>query len=196
MAEYTAYATVEWANPVGVRTSFKTIITDFGEFGGEQRKRKRLYPLRSVTLSYAWMTLADIQVLWEAFVASAGRYGSFSFFLATATPATFTREYVGIGDGTTTLFNLPFKSGTAISIYVNGALQTVTTDYTIGAGTGADGADLLTMVIAPADGYHITATFTGILKIRCRYDSDDLDFETFYDRLANHGITLQGLLNA
>lgn len=194
MALFPAYTTVEFSNPVGKRTSFKTSKTSFGELGGVQRKRQRLYPLRDITLKYENISLTDAAALWQFYTARSGSYEEFSFI--DIAERIYSSEYVGCGDGTTTVFSLPAKSAALYKVYIDGIEQTETTNYTISAGTGADGEDQLTMVVAPADGQRITFDFTGYLKVRCYFADDDMDEETFYNRLVSTGVTLKGLLNA
>lgn len=67
------------------------------------------------------------------------------------------QEAVGTGDGTTVLFSLDNTPVGAISLYVDGVLKTLTTDYTI------DGADI-TFVAAPADESDITAKYYHTIK--------------------------------
>jgi hypothetical protein len=68
-------------------------------------------------------------------------------------------------------------------------------DYKITKDGGADGADKIIFAAAPAPGDRITYDFTGNLKVRCRFEEDYQDFETFWDRAVNMGIVLRGLLN-
>ena len=56
----------------------------------------------------------------------------------------------------------------APQIYVNGVLQTITTDYTLDTTTG-----MLTMVTAPA----FVPTWIGQFDVPVRFDSDDLEVE-------------------
>lgn len=191
---YPSYATVPWGNPVKVGIRFKTLKSDFGEAGGIQRKKKHLFPRRDITLVYPWLTVSEASTLWAHYLSMAGSYGEFAWF--DSVTAVYVGEYVGIGDGTQTVWNLPCKLASSISIYIDGIEQTLTTNYTIGLEGGADGEDKLTMTVAPADGQRITVDFDGYLKVRCAYKEDVSDFEQFYARLVNHGVELEGLLNA
>ena len=65
-----------------------------------------------------------------------------------------------------------------------------------GSEGGTDGADKITCNTAPPVGSRLTFSFTGRLKVRAKFAEDMFSFETFYDRLANAGIKLKGLLNA
>ncbi len=188
------YSAVQFGNPKKVRIRFKTLKSDFGELGGIQRKRKWLFPRRDVYLAYNWMTLSEAETIWEHYISMGGSYGSFAFFDIES--HTYTREYVGSGTGSQTVWNLPSKDASGYIVYIDGVEQTSGVNYVFEAGAGADGEDKVTFVAAPTDGAVITYTFTGCLKIRCTYAEDYLDFETFYNRMVNFGITLEGQLNA
>jgi len=63
-------------------------------------------------------------------------------------------EIVGTGDGSTVDFDLDeTPTSLSVKVYVDGSLQTLTTDYTISGAT-------ITFVSAPSDGAVITATYT------------------------------------
>ena len=63
-------------------------------------------------------------------------------------------EVVGTGDGATLVFTLDeTPTASSVFLYVDGAIQTITTHYTI---AGA----VITFVAAPADGVEITAKYT------------------------------------
>lgn len=194
MALYPPYSTVAYANPVSKRIRYRTTRTDFGDTAPEQRKRQWLYPRRDITLKYNNLELSELDTLWAFYTARSGPYQSFSWIDMTS--GTYTGEYVATGDGATTVFSLPSKTATATKVYLDGIKQTVTTNYTIAQGTGGDTEDQVTFVVAPNDGVRITYDFTGLLKVRCVFAEDNLDYDTFYNRLVNTGLQLRGLLNA
>lgn len=84
----------------------------------------------------------------------------------TSTTAAYNYDFYAGGDGTATKFftAYPFRTGTE-TIKVNGATQTVTTNYTylrtasIGGVTYASG---ITFVSAPSNGLSVTATYTKV----------------------------------
>jgi len=103
-----------------------------------------------------------------------GRFDSFLFTDPVA--STVTGKAFGTGDGTTVAFQLVDPLGAPIydlngiaSIYVAGALKTLTTDYTISS-TG-----LVTFVSAPASAAAIA--WSGAFYRRCRFDADELELE-------------------
>jgi len=175
---------------------YRTLKTAFGQAGEPQASQKWLFPKRDIgPLKYPNITKANARTLWQFFQARAGAYELFSWFDAYADD--YVGEYVGTGDGSTVLFNLPVKSASAYTVYIDGITQTGGgTDYTFNSGAGSDGEDSITFVSAPSAGERITADFTGILKVRCRFKKDDIKYETFYNILTKMGLELEGFLNA
>ena len=181
-------------DPLKQSLVFKTMISNFDDLGEETRKRKWLYPKRNLELTYQNITKAQGQTLWLFYKARSGAYEAFNFFYAFS--ASYTDEYVGTGNGSTLIFNLPSKGASSYTLKVDGATQTAGgVDYTFASEGGTDGADKATFVVAPATGKRITWDFTGYLKVRARFAEDNLDWDTFYDRLVTSGLELKGLLN-
>jgi hypothetical protein len=194
MALFPSTTTIGVANPLKITMRFKTLKTSFDELGKQNRKRKWLYPKRDIVLSYEWITKAEALTLWQFYQARYGSYESFNIFIEYSD--SYVGEYVGTGDGSTTIFNLPSKNASAYTLYKDGIVQSGSgVDYTFGSLGGADGADKVTFIVAPAAGERITFTFTGNLKIHTHFKEDSLTFEAFYDRLMKMGITLEGDLN-
>jgi hypothetical protein len=193
MAAYPSYSEVKYRNPLTEELEFKTLINTFDNMGNEIRRRKWLYPKINLTLVYDYLTTAKAKTLYDFYLAMYGSYSAFNFFKHYL--ETRTNEYIGTGDGETTLYNLPFKTAASYSIYVDGAPKVVTTDFTYTSAGGADGADKIDFVSAPDEGARITTNFTGYHKIHCRFMEDRLPFERFYNKLVTTGIQLKGLLN-
>ena len=180
--------------PIEEKIQWKTLFSNFEDVGNETRKQKWLYPKRDMALKYSYISQANIDTLWEFFNARKGSYEAFNLFLTVSNA--YTGEYVGTGDGATTVFNLPSKTASSYTLYKDGATMTAGgTDYTFGAASGADGADKATMTTAPAAGEKLSFSFTGYLKIRCRFLKDDFTYETFVNSLHSTGVELKGLLN-
>ena len=194
MALFPAYATVEYGNPVIEEMQFKTLFSNFDNLGEERRKRKWLYPKRLITLQYNNITKANGRTLFQFYIDRSGAYDSFTFFKYEI--ETYEGEYVGTGDGSTVIFNLPCKTSSARALYVDDVLQTITTHYTYSALGGTDGCDEVTFVTAPASGERVTLDFTGYLKIKCRFKDDKMSFETFMHTYRTIGVQLHGLLNS
>jgi len=194
MALFTAYSSVAYGNPVVEDMQFKTLFSNFDDLGEERRKRKWLYPKRLITLQYSNITKANGRTLFAFYIARSGAYDAFTFFKYEL--ESYVGEYVGTGDGSTVTFNLPCKTSSARTLYLDGAEQTVNVDYTYSALGGTDGCDEITMDSAPAAGERLTLDFTGYLKIKCRFKEDNMSFETFMNTYRTVGIKLQGLLNS
>jgi hypothetical protein len=198
MAKYPEFDSVGMINPVTVEIEHKTLLSRFEGLGKEKRRKKWLYPRRNLTFRYRLLQKADGETLWEFYIARGGTYEAFSCFVPEPkqTYRTYTGEYVGTGDGSTTIFNLPAKTSSSYTVYVDGNSQTGGgVDYTFSAGGGPDGEDKITFTAAPNDGVRITYDFTGVLKVRSRFAEDMQGFDFFFDRLVTTGIKLKGLLN-
>lgn len=195
MAKFPDYSEINYSVTVVGGAQFKTIITGFDDLGRERRKRKWLYPKREVVVSYEYLSKTNAMTLYQFFYDRAGSYEVFTFFDQTS--HTYEGEYIATGDGSTLIYNLPCRNSGGRTIYVNGAEQTITTDYTYSALGGTDGCDEITFEApsVPTNGHRITMDFTGNLKIRCRFKEDNYTFETFLNQFITAGISLQGLLN-
>lgn len=192
MAKYPTNSEVPRRNPEAVTIRQKTLTSQFDDNGREKRRRKWLYPKRDVSVVHEGLTKAQIATLYDFYMARSGSYEAFSFFLTLSN--TYTGEYVGTGDGSTTGFDLPGNETGGWLIYHN-AILVESLNYTIYEGGGADGADRIVFTVAPNSGVAITATFTGKLRIRGRFLEDNMTYETFYDRIVNTGLQIRGLLN-
>ena len=187
--------TIPVLEPLSQAGAFKTLVSTYDDAGEEKRRRKWLYVKRSFTLKYKGISKANGRTLYEFFCARYGRYEAFSFFYPFS--ETYTGEYVGTGDASTVVWNLPSKTASSYTLYKNGAALTAGgVDWTFASGGGADGADKATLATAPASGERLTFDFTGYLKVRARFAEDMMSFDTFYNLIATTGIQIQGLLNS
>ena len=195
MAKFPDSSSLFFIDPEKVQLQFKTLISQFDDLAEKKRKQKWLYPRRNFFLQTEDKSKANGRTLWQFYLDHKGSFEAFNYFMTSSN--TYKGEYVGTGDGSTIIFNLPAKNSSSYKVYKDGVEQTGGgVDYTFAAGAGADGADKITFTAAPASGTRITYDFTGTLKIRCTFAEDKLDFETFYDRLVNMGIQLEGQLNS
>lgn len=184
--------------PVVITPVWGTLVSDF-DSGNEQRRQKLLYAKYDVQLQMRAVSAADLQTLWDFYQARKGAAGAFYFYdprPANGITVSHTGLYVGTGDGSTEIFDIPGKSTSSQTIYVDGTEQTVTTDYAILTGGGDGSADRVDFVVAPGNGQIITCDFTGTLRIRCRFAQDSLSFEWFMVLLTNIGLQLKGLAPA
>jgi hypothetical protein len=194
MTAFPSLTTIRYISPFPESLQFKTLISNYEDQGEEQRKQKWLFPKRSITLGYELIDIADAKTLWQFYCARKGSFEAFNLFYDRID--SYLYEYVGKGDGVTTVFNLPCSYSSSRSLYANYTLLTLGADYTFTALGGTDGADRITFNPVLAAGNIITLSFTGYLKVRCRFAQDKLDFQTFYRLLTSMQLELKGLLNA
>lgn len=207
MAIYPSSTSVPYVNPVTQNMRFKTLVSNFDDLGEEKRKRKWVYPKRDISLQYKVLSKSEAETLWRFYQDRSGAYEAFVWFESTGLGSTaynsYAGEYVGTGDSTTLVFNLPAVNSSQVHIlYIAGTSQP-TTNYTFSASGGSNNEDKVTVVSSSAGGppvptstERITYDFDGRLKIRCRFAEDAFLFENFYDRLVTAGVKLSGLLNS
>ena len=200
MAIFPSYESINYGNPVVEEMQFKTLFSNYDDLGEERRKRKWKYPKRLITLQYNYLSKIDGRTIFQFYLDRSGAYEAFSFFKYEI--ETYTGEYVGSGDSSTTLYSLPCKNSYARTLYVNDIEQVLgadstTGDYTYTALGGLDGEDTINFndTSIPEASERITIDFSGNLKIRCRFKEDNMSFDTFYNKFRSFGIQLQGLLN-
>jgi uncharacterized protein (TIGR02217 family) len=151
--------------------------------GFEVRAALMQYPLWTFTLSYELLrdNVANNELKTMVGFFNA-RKGAFEAFLYTdPSDNTVTLGNFGTGNGSTLGFQLSRSLGgfsepvqnlnTTPSIYVNGVLKTLTTDYSISS-TG-----LVTFVTAPAAGAALT--WSGTFYYRVRFVNDTAEFSQF-----------------
>lgn len=181
--------------PVSITPVWDT-LTHMTDGGAEQRRQKSLYPRFDVSLQYGALSGADAQTLWDFYQARKGAFEAFYFFDPAPDIGVVTAYddlYVDTGDGATEVFDLPGKSTSSQTIYVDGAAQSLTTDYVILTGGGDGDADRVDFVTAPALGTAISCDFTGKLRIKCRFAEDRLTKVLFMTILFQYTIELRGL---
>ena len=207
MAIYPNTTDAPYSNPVSIGMRFKTLVSNFDDLGEEKRKQKWLYPKREVTLKYESLSKGEAETLWQFYQARGGSYDSFAWFESTGVGVgsyhTYANEYVGTGNSSTLVFNLPAINSSQVHVLYIAGSSIASTNYTFSAGAGTNSEDKITMISSTAGGLpvitsteRITYDFKGRLKIRCRFAEDILSFENFYDRLVNMGIKLNGVLNS
>ena len=186
---------VSLAYPIIIEPVWDTLI-HMTDSGAEQRRQKSLYPRFDVKLRLSGVDTSDAQTIWDFYMARKGAFESFYFFDPTPDMGVATEYddlYIGAGDGSTEIFDIPGKSTSSQVIYVDGVTQTLTTDYVILTGGGSGSADRVDFVTAPSLAQSISCDFTGKLRIKCRFAEDRLSKELFVRLLYNFGIELKGL---
>jgi uncharacterized protein (TIGR02217 family) len=151
--------------------------------GHEVRAAFMVYPLWTFTLKHDLLRddaiNNELKTLIGFFNA---RQGSFdSFLYSNPADSAVVLQSFGVGTGAQYIFQLVRSYGgyvepvhnlnSAPAIYVNGVLQTLTTNYTISS-TG-----LVTFVLSPALG--ATITWSGTFYYRCRFLNDNIDVNQF-----------------
>ena len=105
-----------------------TVTTPFDAMT-EQRKAKQVFAKYDVSLKYPeGMTNADIMTLWAFYMARKGAYQA--FYIYDLLSQAHTGLFVGWGDGTTTTFDLPGKSTSGHTIYIDSSAITLTDGIT------------------------------------------------------------------
>lgn len=184
MAKYPEYPIPQY--PLAVAQRHKTIVTSF-DGGKEQRRRKSVFPCYDVTLAYNALKPSDIDALWSFYREMGGAFREFFFF----TSFTESHEglFVGIGDGATTIFDLPGIVDGTVTVYVDGLPGA----YTLLTGGGAEGADRVEFASAPGENAILSCDLTGLHRIRCRFAEDEMTKELFMVRIYRTGLELRGL---
>jgi len=184
--------------PLLVTPVFNTRIAET-DGGQEQRRQKLSFPKFDVTAKYSHLTASEFQTLWDFYMARKGAYEAFYIYdLALLDSLSFSQSglYAGTGDGATEVFDIPGRSTSAVTVYVDGVSKTLTTDYVLLTGGGASSADRIDFVAPPDAGEIITVDFTGYLRIRARFKADLLSRSMFKYLLFSTGIELKGLAAA
>ena len=179
--------------PLHTEIEYNTLISNF-DGGKEQRRQKLLYSRYNVEIRYNAISKTEAQTLWNFYVARAGAYESFYVYdLALLLQHSFahTGQYVGTGDGSTTIFDIPGRSTSSRTVYLDNVEQTSGITYLTGG--GASSADRIQFSAAPTSGEIITVDFAGHLRMKVRFAEDKLTRENFVYKLYSYGIQLKGL---
>jgi hypothetical protein len=161
---------------------FRTLVSDF-ESGKEQRRKMWRFPKRTFILIYKKIAMTDSgrNAVYEFFEKKAGAYESFWYF--DSEKRKFIDQYVGYGDGTTDIFDLPSKITTQYpKVYVAGVEKTRTVHWDFLSGGGEGGADRIDFTPGniPTTGQLITTDLEGYLRIKGRFKDDKLTEELWF----------------
>ena len=179
--------------PLLIETEFNTLISGF-DGGGEQRRQKLLYPRYNLTIKYKAITKTEAQTLYNFYLARGGSYESFFIYdlsLLLLHSFTHTGQYMGTGDGSTTTFDVPGRSTSSRTVYIDGADETASGSFLTGG--GSSDSDRFTFNTAPIAGAIVTIDFTGYLRMKVRFADDKLTRENFVMALYSYGIKLKGV---
>lgn len=174
--------------PLQIISNWKTIVSQF-DGGQEQRRRKQDFPTYDVNLVFNALTQSELETLWKFYNARGGAYEAFYFFIPYE--ESHTNLFVGVGDGTKKIFDIPGIITGATKIYFNGILQEA--GYEILTGGGVEGADRVSFTNAPTAGIVISCDFLGEQRIKCRFADDKMTKEYFEIAVFKTGLNLKGL---
>lgn len=178
--------------PLVLESSWKNNIHEM-ETGREVRGQVWTRDRRSIKLKYDPLSQANVDTLFNFHITTSGAYDPFWFFWphklmgGTAYPS-YAGEYVGRGDGITTIFELPSKNTSSSSVVAYKA--GIVTAVTFLSGGGDAGADRIQFAAAPAAGDFITADFSGQLRLKVKFQNDKCSKEMFQYLLYTMGIEL------
>ena len=162
-------------------TEFRTSVTT-ARSGIEKRRKEWTYPRHSLTLDWSRMenaaTKADaLFAFHEARGGKAEPFVVFDFSVARS----YAAVRVAVATAGQTVFNLPCRNATSVTVKVNGT----TTAGTLAAAAGANGRDKFTFGSGLTAGDIVTVDFTGQRAYVARFDTDVLTIEYLTNRL--HG---------
>lgn len=184
--------TINLVYPLAVEPEFRTVVSET-DGAAEQRRSKWVFPRFNVRGTARPLSATAANDLWNFYIARRGSAEAFWFYdrTADAVATAWKGLYVGVGDGATTIFDLPGKSTSSRTVYLDGVSQSTGFEYLTGGGDGS--ADRVSFTVAPAAGVLITCDFTGRLRIRCRFNQDRLSRSLFMTVLFEVGLELRGL---
>ena len=174
--------------PALIEPEWKTLTSTF-DSGREQRRQKWNYAKYNVTLNYTALSVADMNILWKFYQARKGAAESFYFYDIESTE--HDSLYVGQGDSAIATFDIPGKTTSSQTIYIDGVSQG--SGYTILVGGGSESSDRVQFTAAPVSGEIVTCDLTGFLRIPCRFLEDKMSRELFTYNFERTGLKLKGL---
>ena len=184
--------------PLTISQRWKTIVTGM-DSGYEERTAKWLFSKYDVNVKYNALSATDAQTLWNFYLAQKGSYDAFYIYdlsLKALITKAHVDQYIGTGDGSTEVFDIPGRSTSSQTIYIDSVAQTVTTNYVILTGGGTSSSDRVDFVTPPDLGAIITADFSGYLRMRVRFADDNMSQDLFFASLYTCGLSLKGLAAA
>lgn len=183
MANYPSGLTI--LVPAEFTTQTRADITPL-ELGTVLRRKRWAEPLYRIRFNHD-LEMSDYATLERFFRESTeGQVNAFTF----TDPISRSWEdvWVNTGDGSTTVFDLPAKTSTSRTLYVDDVGKSEGSDWTFGSGTGADGRDRATFSVAPSAGERISYDFTGYRAWYTIFANNDLKMK--FGKRANVLVTV------
>ena len=169
------YPSISFLYPLKIATRAATFVSSL-ESGKVLRRKLWTDPFYTISGEHNLST-TDMATL-ENFFRETAQGMLVDFCLADPLSRAWTDVYVGTGDGSTKVFDLPMKNATSRTVYNAAVAKTGGgTDYTLGDGSGTDGRDKITWNSAPTAGNRISLDATGNRAWATIFASDDLPWE-------------------
>lgn len=172
---------------IKIDTVYDSIATRM-KTGWENITAHSLLPKRVFTIGVGALSLTGMKSVLNHFNNTC-KGAKHNFLLKLETGETRIREYVAMGDGSTTTFNLSCMGASSVAIYVSGTAET---HVVVSSGAGTDGVDQLIVSSGyiPAAGTLIKASFIGTWAPVVRYDHSMNERYLLYDLLESRNIVM------
>lgn len=173
-AVYPAFSGQAW--PVSRELQFKTLRYESAS-GRRVTLAKMFYPLRRITLKYAYLSPDDYETMRAFYMARLGAADDFLFDDIDDNTVT-SPQVVGLGNGTNKQFQCVRNLGGFVEpVYAVKPGAVVRVNGVTVSGWAINDTGLLTLATAPANGHSVD--WTGGFYYRVRFDRDLMEFEEF-----------------
>lgn len=146
---------------------FRTLRTPLDTFPDQTAAMTGGNVLWTFKLGWQYLSQTVAEQLLHAYEFLGGSTGGMNWF--EWVPQTWTSIYVGKGNASTTIFDLPVKGAADATAIVT--VGGVTTSRAFTAAAGPDGEDRISIIPAPANNAEIRASFFGRRRRRVRVTS-------------------------
>jgi len=167
----------------------QVIATKF-ENGVERRRLIRFGKYRVITLQYQQIQFVKVRVIYNFYNAQRGPLTSFKFFFPDV--SYHFDEYAGYAESGQTTLIMPSKGGTNVILKQDGVVVSEA-DYIFTPYAGPDGEDRVTLAYGAPAGAKYTLDFTGVLKIKARFDEAPIVFNEIKATFSSLTIVLKQL---
>lgn len=169
-------------------TFFTVSGGDDWEDGTLQTRAARVYPVFRANLVYnpTGSPYSTFATLYQFFCTMKGKFGTFSYRDFTGWDQggiAWPYLFVGVGDGSTTAWDVPMYGSTSRTLYKNGS----STSFSFASGSGVNGRDRVTSVTA-ADGDILEWGATGQRMVSAHFVNDSMSFKQFCNMLVSTGL--------